>query len=143
MDTVIHNQVIDRLQKHSIKPSAHRIAIMGYMMQHYTHPHVDEIFGALSPHYPTLSKTTVYNILQLLEQQGVIIQVDIDKKNTRYDADIVPHAHFMCRQCGKVYDLAIKEKNTIFAKKKAGFVIAEQQVYYKGYCKDCNAAKDD
>ncbi|GHT14447.1 transcriptional repressor [Bacteroidia bacterium] len=143
MDTVVHSQVLDRLQKHGVKPSAHRMAILGYMMQHYNHPCVDEIFAALVPHYPTLSKTTVYNTLQLLEQQGAIIEVDIDKKNTHYDADNVPHAHFMCHQCGRVFDFEIKEKNTIFAKKKAGFVIVEQQVYYKGYCKDCNAAKDN
>lgn len=52
--------VIERLQSHSIKPSVQRIAIMQYLMDHHTHPTVDEIYTALAPSMPTLSKTTVY-----------------------------------------------------------------------------------
>ena len=60
--------VVERLQGHNIKPSVQRIAIMKYLMEHRTHPTVDEIYTALSPTIPTLSKTTVYNnnILLLL-----------------------------------------------------------------------------
>ena len=53
----------DRLLKYSIKPSMQRIAIMEYLMEHRTHPSADEIYTALSPSMPTLSKTTVYNTL--------------------------------------------------------------------------------
>ena len=56
--------VIERLQSHSIKPSVQRIAIMQYLMDHHTHPTVDEIYTALAPGMPTLSKTTVYNTLK-------------------------------------------------------------------------------
>ena len=41
-----------------------RIAIMEYLMEHRTHPSADEIYTALSPSMPTLSKTTVYNTLK-------------------------------------------------------------------------------
>ena len=53
--------VVKRLQNHNIKPSVQRIAIMNYLIEHRTHPTVDEIYTALSPSIPTLSKTTVYN----------------------------------------------------------------------------------
>ena len=58
--------VVKRLQNHNIKPSVQRIAIMNYLIEHRTHPTVDEIYTALSPSIPTLSKTTVYNTLKLL-----------------------------------------------------------------------------
>ena len=51
--------VLKRLQNHNIKPSVQRIAIMNYLIEHRTHPTVDEIYTALSPSIPTLSKTTV------------------------------------------------------------------------------------
>ena len=51
--------VVKRLQNHNIKPSVQRIAIMNYLIEHRTHPTVDEIYTALSPSIPTLSKTTV------------------------------------------------------------------------------------
>ena len=41
--------VIKRLQNHHIKPSVQRIAIMNYLMEHRTHPTVDEnIYGIVS-----------------------------------------------------------------------------------------------
>ena len=46
--------VVERLQGHNIKPSVQRIAIMKYLMEHRTHPTVDEIYTALSPTIPTL-----------------------------------------------------------------------------------------
>ena len=49
--------VVKRLQNHNIKPSVQRIAIMNYLIEHRTHPTVDEIYTALSPSIPTLSKT--------------------------------------------------------------------------------------
>ena len=49
--------VVKRLQNHNIKPSVQRIAIMTYLMEHRTHPTVDEIYTALAPSIPTLFTT--------------------------------------------------------------------------------------
>lgn len=43
--------VVKRLQNHNIKPSVQRIAIMNYLIEHRTHPTVDEIYTSLSPPY--------------------------------------------------------------------------------------------
>ena len=73
--------VVKRLQNHNIKPSVQRIAIMNYLIEHRTHPTVDEIYTALSPSIPTLSKTTVYNTLKLLSEQGAAQTLTIDERN--------------------------------------------------------------
>lgn len=65
-----------------------RIAIMEYLMTHRTHPTVDEIYTALSPSMPTLSKTTVYNTLRLLAEHGAVLELDMDSRNTRFDGDV-------------------------------------------------------
>lgn len=129
--------VVDRLQQHGIKPSLQRMAIMEYLMGHYTHPTADTIFNKLYTSIPTLSKTTVYNTLKLLAQQGAITELTIDEKNVRYDADISPHAHFRCKHCGCVYDLPVKNLPAIAVKESDGFVITESRLYCKGYCKKC------
>lgn len=132
--------IIERLQTHNIKPSVQRIAIMKYLMEHCTHPTVDEIYTALSPEIPTLSKTTVYNTLKLLSEQGAAQTLTIDERNTCYDADTTPHAHFLCKRCGKIYDL--KDKNTVRTLSEEevdmeGHSIHEIHYYYKGICKHC------
>lgn len=115
-----------------------RIAIMNYLIEHRTHPTVDEIYTALAPSIPTLSKTTVYNTLKLLSEQGAAQTLTIDERNTCYDADTSPHAHFLCRNCDKVYDLkcnvSIKEVEEV---NMDGHEIQEVHYYYKGICKHC------
>ncbi|MDR2359009.1 MAG: transcriptional repressor [Prevotellaceae bacterium] len=131
--------IVDRLQAHDIKPSAQRIAILEYLMENYTHPTADTIFNHLYPSMPTLSKTTVYNTLKLLAQQGAINEITIDEKNVRYDADISPHAHFRCKYCGSMFDLPIKRLPSVVTEKIDGFMITDTQLYYRGYCKKCKA----
>lgn len=130
--------VVKRLQNHNIKPSVQRIAIMNYLMEHRTHPTVDEIYTALSPSIPTLSKTTVYNTLKLLSEQGAALTLTIDERNTCYDADTSTHAHFLCRNCGRIYDLECNDAvKKVVDMDMDGHDIQEIHYYYKGICKDC------
>ena len=129
---------IKRLQEYNIKPSVQRISIMSYLMEHRTHPTVDEIYTALSPSIPTLSKTTVYNTLKLLSEQGAAQTLTIDERNTCYDADTTPHAHFLCKHCGKVYDLECPANvKKVEDMDMNGDDVQEIHYYYKGICKYC------
>lgn len=129
---------VKQLQSHNIKPSVQRIAIMNYLMEHLTHPTVDEIYTALSPSIPTLSKTTVYNTLKLLSEQGAVQTLTIDERNTCYDADTSPHSHFLCKRCGKIYDLPCNENiKQMVGLNKDGHDVQEVHYYYKGICNHC------
>lgn len=113
-----------------------RIAIMEYLMEHRTHPSVDDIYTALSPGMPTLSKTTVYNTLKLFSEQGAALMLTIDDRNTNFDADTSVHAHFLCRSCGHIYDLHTSksvERNVTMDDHQ----VSEVHYYYKGICKNC------
>ncbi len=137
------NVVVERLQEHNIRPSVQRISIMDYLMVHRTHPTVDEIYTALAPGMPTLSKTTVYNTLKLLSEHGAVQTLTIDERNTCYDADTTPHAHFLCKCCGKIYDVKCKEQHPApddFIEAD-GHEIQEVHYYYKGICKQCVTEK--
>jgi len=127
----------NRLLDFGVKPSLQRIAIMEYLMEHLTHPTADTIFHDLYHSIPTLSKTTVYNTLKLLEEHGAIQAINIDEKNVRYDADISRHAHFKCKKCGRVNDFQLKNISEFDNIDSNDFILTEYQVYYKGYCNQC------
>jgi Fur family ferric uptake transcriptional regulator/Fur family peroxide stress response transcriptional regulator len=127
----------NRLLKFGVKPSLQRMAIMEYLMNNRIHPTAETIFNNLHPSIPTLSKTTVYNTLKLLEEHGAIRSLQIDEKNIRYDADISAHAHFRCKQCGQVYDISIKNFEKLEINNDNDHDIIECQIYYQGYCKYC------
>lgn len=126
------------LTAHGVKPSVQRLAVMGYLLDHLTHPTADEIYQALIGEIPTLSKATVYNTLRLLVEKGAVLQLTIDERKTCYDAIIEPHAHFMCRRCGRVFDVELKRKSLIGAAMlPQGFTADSTELYIKGICPDC------
>ena len=125
------------LLKYDIKPSMQRIAIMDYLMEHRVHPTADEIYNALYPTMPTLSKTTIYNTMKLFSEQGAVKALVIDEKNVRFDIDTSSHAHFMCLGCGCVYDLPIENQEAMQLEGVGEMMITEIHLYYKGYCKKC------
>jgi Fur family ferric uptake transcriptional regulator/Fur family peroxide stress response transcriptional regulator len=125
------------LKSYDIKPSLQRIAIMDYLRNHKTHPTVDEIYNALVPSIPTLSKTTVYNTLKLFADKKAILSIQIEDKNLRFDGDVSLHAHFICLGCERIFDIQMDELNLLAKKEINDLYITETQVYYKGYCKEC------
>jgi Fe2+ or Zn2+ uptake regulation protein len=128
------------LLEHGIRPSVQRITIMQYLINNQTHPTADEIFEAIRKQVPTLSKTTVYNTLKLFVRQGAAVYVGIDEKNARYDGYVKPHAHFRCKQCGKIIDLDIDIKQLFPADFRG--TIDESGFYIKGLCEECNSNND-
>lgn len=128
------------LMNFSIRPSVQRTAIMEYLMNHKTHPTVEEIYMALNPSIPTLSKTTVYNTLGLFIEKGAVQLLTLDEKNTRYDANISNHAHFYCRSCGKVYDVFSVKPESYAVPSFDDFMVDAVEISYFGVCKVCQGS---
>ena len=127
-----------KLIEYQIKPSVQRIAIMNYLLTHRTHPSADEVYTNLCQAIPTLSKTTVYNTLELLADNGAALMLTIDENKICFDGDTSDHAHFICKKCGKIYDLPMIVSAEELKKMEAdGHVITEVHHYYRGTCKKC------
>ena len=121
----------DYLISYNIKPSVQRIAIMDYLLAHKTHPSIDEIYLALCKDIPTLSKTTVYNTLKLFVEHGAALMLTIDEKNACFDGDTSLHAHFLCKKCGKIFDLPYSnEVKKVEQIDMNGFKVDEIHQYY-------------
>ncbi|MGL4332336.1 MAG: Fur family transcriptional regulator [Bacteroidales bacterium] len=133
----LSNEAQDRLLKYGIKPSVQRIAIMDYLLANKTHPTVDEIYSALYPYIPTLSKTTVYNTLSLFVEQGAALCLGIELKNARFDGDISSHAHFLCSGCGQIFDVFEFSDESLVNVVPDNFELQDIHVYYKGRCAKC------
>ena len=136
-------EVYDYLTAHGVKVSVQRVAVMQYLLQQMGHPTVDEIYQALVDHIPTLSKTTVYNTLRLLMEHGVVRMLTIEGKNANYEGVTEPHAHFLCHQCGRIFNIESPD-HLLSAPSTApqGFAIESADLYYRGVCPECLAKQD-
>jgi Fe2+ or Zn2+ uptake regulation protein len=86
---------------------------------------------------PTLSKTTVYNTLDLFVERGAVQPLLIDEKNARYDVDVSAHAHFICRECGAVHDIFNLAPEIFKFPQHKDFTVQAVEICYSGVCNSC------
>ncbi len=119
-----------------IKPTYQRLEIMGYLFEHRVHPTAEMIYAELKERMPTFSKTTVYNTLKLLQEKGLLAALATAEDQVRYEANLIPHGHFQCVHCGRLFDIdipdAFPEQQSL-----AGHRILEYQITIRGVCRDC------
>lgn len=126
------------IDNRGVKPTYHRIKILEYLMNHENHPTVDIIYENIIGDIPTISKTTVYNTLNLFADNNLIKVLNVTGTETRYDANTDGHHHFLCKKCGGIYNVnvtctfACEDHNII-----DGNEIHEIHSYFKGICKKC------
>ena len=104
MADITKQKVVEQLKGAGVSPSEQRIAVFSFLHQNHIHPTADTIYQRLSPDYPTLSKTTVYNTLKLLVAKCLIQVVAIEDGELRFDVNTDFHAHFKCRECLEIID---------------------------------------
>ncbi|MFA6836725.1 MAG: transcriptional repressor [Fibrobacteraceae bacterium] len=129
--------VQESLRSKNIRPSIQRVRILDYLKTRKNHPTVDTIYTDLFPQIPTLSRTTVYNTLEMLKENGLVISLDFGDGSLHYDADTSPHIHFECEKCKHIYDVFVAPDD-IKKKLPAGFSLSRTQLYAFGTCAKCD-----
>lgn len=130
------------LRERGIKATTQRIMILGYLDGNEEHPTVERIHSDLRHDAPTLSKTTVYNTLQLLHGAGLVDVLTISGTEGRYELAHGMHHHLLCKACGTVYDIDVS------CPYLGGMLDGEHKIdevhgYFKGTCRHClEAARD-
>ena len=125
------------LKENGIEPSYQRMKIYEFLLHNKIHPTVDTIYKALNKEIPTLSKTTVYNTLNLFVEKNIVNVLVIEENETRYDAYLKLHGHFKCEKCGNIYDIEVESDTLDFAELE-GYDIKEKHIYFKGVCRHCS-----
>ncbi len=67
------------------------------------HPSFNDILNEVKSKMPSISASTVYNILKLLEENGVIVSFEHNGR-TYYDK-VEPHINVICVDTNKVIDV--------------------------------------
>ena len=130
------NKYVGLLKENSIKITPQRLEILKYLNDYRIHPTADQIYSDLKEKTPSLSKTTVYNSLELFKEHGIIHTLTISGSEIRYDFNCTMHHHFLCKKCGRIIDLNISCPH-IKKIREEGYQIDEAHGYFKGICKEC------
>jgi Fe2+ or Zn2+ uptake regulation protein len=104
-----------------------------------SHPTADQVYEKVRKALPTISLGTVYRNLQKLVLDEKL-QVLMLGRSQRFDPLTDRHQHFICEQCGSVYDVFVDEQTEIAPAKLPhdGFTVTSHQLAFYGTCKRCS-----
>ncbi len=139
-----HKAIAERLSSYGVRPTSQRLAVYEYLLSHPIHPSVDTVYAALIKKQPSFSRTTVYNSLHTLVQAGLVRELPLCSEERRYDAGMMPHAHFRCTRCGCIHDVPLDDAAMrVACQPPAGVVVTGQELVLSGQCAACYLADTD
>ena len=102
------------------------------------HPSAEMVYSAVRKQLPNVSLDTVYRTLASLEQMSFLIRLGNSSKE-RFDGDLRPHAHFICQECGEVYDVFPTEAENLLLPELAQEwgEIKQVTLQFRGICTRC------
>ena len=135
MDISNIEEKIARLKGKGVVLTLQRLAVLEVLGKEI-HATAEEIFQKLVRKYPTISRATIYSSLDALKQAGEIQELTIRRETSCFDFYPHNHHHFLCRKCGKIFDVQITCPIARRGKVE-GHRVDETQAYFYGICRGC------
>lgn len=105
------------------------------------HPDAEWVYARVRQTIPDVSLGTVYRNLRQLADEKALLTLETERKALHFDADLSPHMHFICSDCGRISDLFIESDLTGRLEDMGYRVESEKTVLY-GLCPSCRQGKD-
>ena len=124
----------------ALKYSRQREVIKEFLKTRKDHPTADTVYMNVREQYPNISLGTVYRNLTLLADIGEIQRLRVGDGVDHFDADVSPHYHFICTECGSVIDLEMDSIDNIIDVAGMNFdgKIIGHVTYFYGNCGNCH-----
>ncbi len=134
----------ERVRQHGGKVTAQRLFVWQELLGDRTHPTAEDLYARLKPQAPTLSLTTVYNILNELVEWGEVRRFDTGDGRRHFDPNTESHAELICMRCHSVIDvparsIALLPTGQGVPQEIAGYQIVTRSEQYYGFCPACRA----
>ncbi len=103
-----------------------------------SHPTAEWIFERVRERMPNISLGTVYRNLNVLRDEGLVRELRVNGRTAHLDADISPHAHFVCTGCGVIRDVeGVPPMDWRGLKDLVGCEVHHQRIDFYGECPSC------
>lgn len=127
----------EKLKGKGLKVTPQRIAVLEAIDRLKCHPTTERIIEAVRKKHPNIASGTVYNVLDMLVENGLINRVKTEKDTVRYDTVTEKHHHLYCSETERIEDFMDEELDHVleeyFRKKEIpGFRVKEIKLQING-----------
>lgn len=131
-------EIRETMKQEGLRITPQRFAVYANLLGRSDHPTVEQILEDVNADLPIASKASVYSALTVLREVNLVREVLLDEGVTRYDANMHPHHHFVCRSCGAIIDLPWQAFGCFDISQFAPHVAPDSyEVTVKGLCGTC------
>lgn len=126
-------------RERGIRVTAQRLAVYRALAEDLAHPTAESVYTRLSKQLPGLSQATIYRTLQFFENENLIRKVSSPGAIGRFDANVEPHQHLVCRVCGTLEDISVPALHSAVIPRVSGFTVEELDIRLVGRCEACSS----
>jgi Fur family peroxide stress response transcriptional regulator len=124
------------LREAGLRVTPQRLAVLE-ALGGQSHPTADDIYRAVTAHFPGVGLATVYNTLAVLQEHDRVRVVE-DRSGRRFDLRTEPHQHIRCRGCGAIEDLPHWDDRTWLVEvTPPGWAVEHWTFMAEGLCPAC------
>ena len=124
------------IQTSGLAATRQRVLILKFIQGRTDHPDAETVHQDVSCAMPSISLDTVYRALGLFTSKGLIQQLAVPTRCSRYDGCVEPHDHFLCTRCERIEDVPGDTSPLPEDVAKVGTVQSSQRTYI-GLCHAC------
>lgn len=96
------HSITDILTEKGLKVTPQRVAVLEAVIKLKNHPTAENITDYIQKKHPNIAVGTVYNVLDVLVENGILQRVKTDSDVMRYDAILEQHHHLYCIESDKI-----------------------------------------
>ena len=140
-----HEELQARFRRHAVRLTRQRAAIYTALADTTSHPTADDLYQTEKRQQPMISRNTVYYTLGILQQAGLVQEVNVGHEVARFDGNVTVHHHLICLGCRRIVDVMDEALNQLAVSngQARGFRILSHRVEFHGYCASCQRATLD
>jgi Fur family transcriptional regulator, ferric uptake regulator len=140
----VADQLKVMLREKGYKLTPQRRAVLNIIMENQgQHLNTEEIYDLVKVPCPDIGLATVYRTLQILDEMGLILKINLDDGCNRYEFNTNQedhqHHHLICKGCGTIIEVGedLLEPLEEQIAEKYQFEITDHKVKFFGLCSKC------
>jgi Fur family peroxide stress response transcriptional regulator len=128
-------------REHGMRLTPQRLEIFRVINDAKDHPSAFEVYQRVRSRNPAISPDTVYRTLDIFDQWELVDKAAFLDHKVRFDPNVNPHHHFICIECGGIWDFCWKnfDEGDLPPDVKAWGQPKTRHALIKGVCTECSS----